>query len=293
MRKQLLLLLILLTAASSFADRKHGMIVRAIDQKKIDSMVHHVPQENAIRLAQLKQTFKDVQCTGDDVREQSFGAGRNLVCTLPGDTSDTILFVAHYERGRAGMGAVDNWTGAAMLPLLYYALTASPRKHTFVFAEVDGEEGARACLQSLRSVKAGKLEAVVAVDALGLAAPSFYVRPNGTYPSPTEMLLETTLQLAATDRRNELPVQEIPGGWFKVDVTKPFRYEDVPTILIHSVNHDVHDIPGTAKDTVGAIDGVQYFETYNLLCYYIAELDESKIGVTAETPEAHPVRGRR
>jgi hypothetical protein len=259
----------------------------------MDSVVHHVPQENSLRLKQLKQTFSDVKCAGGDFREQPFAEGRNLLCTLQGSSTDTVLFVAHYEHDGRGMSAVDNWSGAMMLPFLYYALTASPRRHTFVFAEFDGEEGAKAYMRSLGKAQLHALKAVVAVDALGVGNPSFYVRPNGFRPSPTEQLLESTLALAAIDKNTSAPAEEIPGGWFKVDDTKEFRYKNIPTLLIHSVTHSTHDIPGTEKDTAEALNGDQYYSTYQLLCYFVAELDLKKIDSTPNVPPSNSSRGRR
>jgi hypothetical protein len=290
--RTLAILLILATAFSNAEqEKRYIFFIRPIQQKDMNSVVHHVPQENSLRVAQLKQTFKDVQC--GDFHEQPFAGGRNLFCSLQGSSTDTVLFVAHYEHGGQGMGAVDNWSGAMMLPFLYYALTASPRQHTFVFAEFDGEEGAKAYVRSLNKAQFRALKAVVAVDALGVGTPSFYVQPNGLYPSPTEQLLESTLQLAAIDKNVSALREEIPGRWLKVDDTQQFRYKNVPTLLIHSVTHDAHNIPGTEKDIPEAVDADRYYATYQLLCYFVAELDLKKISSTPNAPPSSPVRGRR
>ena len=293
--RALALFLILATTVTNAAQQQQRYIffVRPIQQKDMDAVIHHVPQQDGLRLTQLKQTFKDVQCGGDNFREQPFAAGRNLLCTLPGSSTDTVVFVAHYEHDGQGMSAVDNWSGAMMLPFLYYALTASPRKHTFLFAEFDGEEGSKAYMRSLSKAQFRALKAVVAVDALGVGTPSFYVRPNGLYPSPVEQVLESTLQLAAIDRNVLALRQEIPGAWLKVDDTRQFRYKNIPTLLIHSVTHDAHDIPGTQKDTAEAVNADRYYAAYQLLCYFVAELDLKTIDAAPNTSPSTPSRGRR
>jgi hypothetical protein len=292
MRALALLLLITLVAVDAAAQR-HGVFFWTLKRQDVESLVRHVPQENGIRRAQLRQTFEDMDCKGDDLREEAFAAGTNLVCTLPGSAKDTILFVAHYEHDGPGKSAIENWSGATMLPFLYHALMAAPRTHTFVFAELDGEAGGRAYLQSLSHLQRHNLKALVAVDALGLGPPSFYLRPNSYAPSPTELQLQATLALAAHEKGVPAPAAEIPGGWFKIDDTKQFRFTNIPSILIHSVGRETRDIPGSQRDTLDAINGDAYFSTYSLLCYYIAELDEMKTGIDQTPPGPSTVRGRR
>jgi hypothetical protein len=293
MHAQVLVLLVLLTAAAHTAQQRHGIVFWTLQQEDIDSLVHRVPQDNGIRLAQLRQTFKDVECPGDDMQEQTFSTGKNLLCTVRGSSTDTILFVAHYEHDGRGLSAVENWTGAIMLPFLYHALMAAPRKHTFVFLEVDGEAGAKSYLRSLSPSQERALKAVVAVDALGLGAPSFYVGSNSYFTASTESLLQSTLMLAAQDKGIPAPKQEIPGGWLKVDDTKQFRFKDIPSILVHSVDRETRNIPGSERDTPEAINGDAYFTSYSMLCYFVAELDETKIGTTGDAASRPPSSGGR
>lgn len=293
MRAPALFLLILLAVAAYADDQRRSVFFWTLQQKEVDSLVHHVPQEDSIRLAQLKQTFKDVQCTGNDLQEQPFPAGKNLLCTLHGSTPDTILLVAHYEHQGPGKSAVENWSGATMLPFLYHALMASPRKHTFVFLEVDGEEGARSYLRSLVHTQLSALKAVVAVDALGLGTPVFYLGQNDFSSAQAEALLENTLLLAAQEKGMPTPEQEIPGKWLKIDDTKQFRFKGIPSILVHSVDRQTQDIPGSEKDTLEAINGDAYFTSYSMLCYFVANLDDTKIGKTSDTSRTPSRGGRR
>jgi hypothetical protein len=293
MRSVALLLLITLSVADG-APQRHGVFFWTLKREDVESLARHVPQLDGMRLAQLRQTFLDMQCSGDNLRQEGFDHGKNLICTLPGSSADTILFVAHYEHNGPGKSAIENWSGATMLPFLYHALMAAPRKHTFVFAELDGEAGARAYLQSLSHIQRHNLKALVAVDALGLGSPSFYLRPNGNTLAPVEADLETTLQLAAREKGIEAPAAEIPGSWFKVDDTKQFRYSNIPSILIHSVDRGSREVPGTEKDTLDAFNGDAYFSTYTLLCYYIVELDAMKTGDDERASSSlSPSRGRR
>ncbi len=274
MRVLAISLIFLLPAFASDANQPPKIIFWNMQRHSVDMLVHHVPQHDADRLAQLKRTFHDLECKGDNLREQSAGEGTNLICTLPGSPPpgtklETIVLTAHYEHEGAGMSAVDNWSGAMMLPFLYHALSAVPRHHTFVFAEVDGEAGSKALRRSVQEVKA-----VIALEALGLGPPCFYVQSSGSVPTYTEALLKAALIRAADEIGKPEPEASIPGSWFRIDDTRQYRYAGIAAILLHSVSRTTKHLPGSAEDTPEKIDSDTYFDSYNLLCYYVVGLDQ-------------------
>lgn len=298
---QLLLVLLLLVpltataqsrgAAPAREHRRPNIVFWKISPKSVDLLLGHVPQSDAIRLAQLKQTFTDLQCGGKRLQEQTTPSGRNLLCTLPAagpktasgkDDPSTILVLAHYEHEGQGRSAVENWSGALMLPFLYHALSATPRRHTFVFAEVNGEQGASALFNSFTPAQRSEILGVVALDALGLGPVRFYINPNDSSAYLAWMRLERPLLEATSDQQLPAPDETLPrGSWSKTDVTRAFRHHDVPSILVHSVAWSERDIPGSAHDTDAAIDRDTYMRTITLLADYAVELD-------ALQPTPHP-----
>jgi hypothetical protein len=274
MRVLAIFFILLLPAFASDTNQPPKIIFWNMQRHSVDMLVHNVPQRDADRLSQLKQTFYDLECKGDNLRERPAGEGTNLVCTLPGVAPqgtklETIVLTAHYEHEGAGMSAVDNWSGAMMLPFLYHALSAVPRRHTFVFAEVDGETGSKALLQSLHGARA-----VIAFEALGLGPPCFYIQPSGSVPSYTEAILKAALLRAADEVGKPEPEASIPGSWFRIDVTRQYRYAGIAAILLHSVSKATKHLPGSVDDTPEKIDSDAYFGSYNLLCYYVVGLDQ-------------------
>lgn len=262
--------------------RRPNIVFWKISPKSVDLLLGHVPQSDAIRLAQLKQTFTDLQCGGKRLQEQTAPEGRNLICTLPAAGPKTasgkedpsiILVLAHYEHEGQGRSAVENWSGALMLPFLYHALSAAPRRHTFIFAEVDGEQGTSALFNSFTPAQRSDLLGVVALDALGLGPARFYINPNDSSANLAWMRLERPLLQAASDQRLPAPSETLPGSWSKIDATRIFRHHDIPSILVHSVAWNEREIPGSARDTDAAIDRDIYMQTITLLADYAAELD--------------------
>jgi hypothetical protein len=256
-----------------------------MDRRSVDFLLNHVPQSDATRLAQLRQTFVDLQCGGALLRVQPLAGGRNLLCTLPASTAEskggtdsesepgTIVFIAHYEHDGPGHSAIENWSGAIMLPFLYHALAAAPRNHTFVFAEVDGEPGAKALFESFAAGQRRDIRGAVALDALGLGPVRYYMSANDRNNNAGWAVLPQTLLDAATDVGMPEPAAAAPGGWFKIDGTREFRHHGVPCILLHSVKWNARHLPGTVDDTESAIDGDTYYNTTTLLAGYAAELD--------------------
>ena len=274
MRLLAIFLIALLAAFASDVKQQPKIIFWNMQRQSVDMLVHNVPQRDADRLAQLKQTFHDLECKGDNLRESTAGEGKNLVCTLPGTPPkgaklETIVLAAHYEHEGAGMSAIDNWSGAIMLPFLYHALSAVPRQHTFVFAEVNGEAGSKALLHSVRSPRA-----VIAFEDLGLGPLSFYIHQNGSVPSYTEALLKAALLHAADIIGRPAPEVSIPGSWFRNDDTRQYRYAGIAAILLHSVSGATKHLPGSVDDTPAQINNDAYFDSYNLLCYYMVGLDQ-------------------
>lgn len=267
-----------MTAAPQATQKSHSAVIRGMKKQDLIAMAHHVPQDDSVRFAQLKRNFEDAHCTGADLHEQASGAVKNLQCTLAGAKPDAILFVAHYEHAGEGMSALEDWSGATMLPFLYYAMTAAPRQHTFLFVELDGEAGARAYLHSLSHDQLHAIKAVVAVDALGLGPLCFYQRLNNFPPSPWEQQLKAKLMVGAQERGLPAPPEMIPGSWLKVDDTQQFRYRGIAAILVHSVGRPERSLPGSEKDSLDAINGDAYFDAYAALCFFMIELDDLKIG---------------
>ena len=62
-------LIFLLSAFASDVNQQPKIIFWNMQRQSVDMLVHNVPQRDADRLAQLKQTFRDLECKGDNLRE--------------------------------------------------------------------------------------------------------------------------------------------------------------------------------------------------------------------------------
>lgn len=283
--------------------QSRGVLFWRMDRHAVDFLLDRVPQSDLTRLAQLHRTFVDLQCEGELLREQPEAGGRNLLCTLPASQGEsrsgigsesepgTILFIAHYEHDGPGRSAIEDWSGAIMLPFLYHALAAAPRNHTFLFAEVDGESGAKVLFESLAHGQRRDIQGVIALDALGLGPVRYYTSSNDTNNNAGWSVLPQTLLDAAIDEGAPEPTAAPPGTWFKIDDTRQFRHSGIPCIVVHSVNWNARHLPGTVHDSESAINGDTYYNTVTLLAGYAAELDRGWPSFSG--PSASPSPGGR
>jgi hypothetical protein len=225
--------------------------------------------------------------------------GTNLICTWlgerPGEANNGIIVIAaHYERDGKGEAALADWSGAALLPFLYQAIQGQPRENTFVFLESWKNDGVQTWLKSLSRDQRKRIRAMIDLDALGLGVTRYFTTFSFMETTPTAALhLQLELLWAAIDDGlTKPPEQTSPHHWLAVDGTDPFRAMMIPTIVIHSVPPESDHIPGSAADTASAVDGNAYFQTYHLICTYLASLDRMAKKLAVNDPFWKAVPGK-
>lgn len=177
LRAVLLVVLAVLTGfgRTAVAQTKNGIAFWEVDPARVDAALQANPKTDAARYESLRKAFVQFHCGSDWMVEQPAGRqdGKNLICTLPGTGVDRILLVARYD---SGLGrARPAWADALLLPLLYHALQAQPRQHTFVFAAIDGLEGEKVFSRWLRDSRPPRPEVAIVLDGLGMNDPQIFI----------------------------------------------------------------------------------------------------------------------
>lgn len=246
----------------------------------VEMEVHTIPPTNEARLDRLRAAFESAKCGGSLMQEQPVAAkhgapGTNLVCTWPGTGGGTIVVAAHYDHDGNGEGALDDWSGAALLPFLYEALQGQPRENSFVFLEAWKSDGVQTWLKSLSRDQRKNIRAMIDVDALGLGGMRYFTTFSfGETPPEAATHMQMELLWAAIDNGlTKPPLETSPHRWLKVDTTDAFRAMMIPTVVLHSVAPESERVPGSAADIASAVDGNAYFQSYQLICTYLASLD--------------------
>jgi Iap family predicted aminopeptidase len=223
-----------------------------------------------VREAALVKTFTDAGCPAASLSEQAVPGRKepNVICVLPGETSEVVLIGAHFDHVPEGSGIVDNWSGASLLPSLFQSLAGSRRKHTFVFVGFTGEEsgevGSRYYVGRLSKIDSSQIELMITLDSIGLG-------PTKVWASRSDK--QAVALLAATARLFKLPIGAVNVDGFGESDEEPFIKQKVRTITIHSLTPETSHVIHTARDAPAAISFSDYYDTYHLLAGYLAILD--------------------
>jgi Iap family predicted aminopeptidase len=193
------------------------------------------------------------------------------VCVLPGETPKVILIGAHTDKVDSfGDGVVDNWTGAVLLPALFYSLGAQPRHHTLIFVGFSGEEkglvGSRYYVDHLTKEQRADIEGMVNFDSLGLG-------PTEVWASHADKILLNALAPVAFASKLPVTVMNIPDR-ASTDSESFARYR-IPRITLHSVTSQTWSILHSPRDRMAAIRMGDYYDSYKLIAEYLAYLDDS------------------
>lgn len=245
---------------------QYGVLSRDTIERRLGALA----DKNADREKNLKQLFDEAGCQGKRVIEQPVKREKvpNVICTLPGNSDAVIIIGAHFDHVEAGHGAVDNWSGAALLSSLFQSLAVAPRQHTLVFIGFTGEEqgllGSDFYAKQLPPEQIGKIRAMVNLDSLGTGPTKVWVSHSD------KKLVDLLLNVAAAMK---LSLQGVNADQVGDDDSTPFRNLKIPTVILHSVTQDTYPILHSAKDNLEAIKLDHYYDSYRLILAYLAHLD--------------------
>ena len=218
------------------------------------------------RQAAIRDLFGEVGCT---VEEQPIDKNSgNVICTLPGQTSSTIVVGGHFDFVDRGRGIVDDWSGVSLLPSLYESLKGRHHQHTYVFVAFAGEErglvGSSRFVKKLTPDQKAQIRAFINLECLGLTPVKVWV--HRSTPALVARLIEVARAINTT-------VQGVDVERVGDDDTHPFLSAHIPVISIHSVTQETFPILHTVRDRLEAIHFDDYYTAYKLAAYYLAYLD--------------------
>ncbi|MBL8238795.1 MAG: M28 family peptidase [Bryobacterales bacterium] len=247
-----------------------------IPAEKVTERLRRIERgENAARFGTLGTLFTEAGCTGPALEPQMAKGSKvpNLVCTLPGEPEGKwILVTAHFDKVRAGAGAIDNWSGASLLPSLYQSLRAvEGRRHTFLFIGFTDEEaglvGARAWVKANQKTALKNVRAVINIDSVASGPHPLYVWASKADPELTQLALQMAGAL-------KIPLEGMNADQVGTTDAAPFRAKKVPVIDFHSLNNQTWLWLHSIDDQLSKIDVGAYQSAYRFLAAYLKFVDE-------------------
>lgn len=196
----------------------------------------------------------------------------NIVCPLPGKLEDLILVTAHYDKVRAGAGAIDNWSGVSLLPSLYESMyQMEGRKFTFLFIAFTDEEaglvGSRAWVAANKKTLLPRVRAVINIDSVASGPHPLYIWASRANPE----LGNAALGVAAALK---IPLEGMNADKVGDSDVTPFRDAKVPVIDFHSLNNKTFPLLHTIDDQLSKVDVDAYKSAYRFLALYLTYLDQ-------------------
>ncbi len=248
------------------------------DRSVIEERFARLRTKEAERTAALREMFAEAGCIGPHYEEQKVPGWKapNLICTLPGTSSRTVIVTAHYDKTKKGEGAIDNWSGASLLPSLYQSLQGKPRRFTYTFILFMGEEsgliGSRYYVGQLTLPQRRNIAADVNIDSVGLPG---YIN---IWASRANKDLRTDAATVASTlgiRLSAVNAESLVRDGRPDSDSHPFLDARIPVIDFHSITPATMPLLHTAKDVPSAVDPATYFDTYRLLAAYLKYLDSA------------------
>jgi hypothetical protein len=261
-------------AGSDAADALGPVRVRigAIDPAAFDA-VREQPRSVAERIELLVDLFWKAGCRGEELSRVRPRQARypDLVCRLPGRSSESIAVVASVTPRRPG--ARRDRIGATLLPHLYAALRVEEREHSLVFvafAEKSGR-GLRKDLLRLEETRRDVLRAVVDLERIRSGSSAIL------FSSPDPNLRQDlhAVRLALGEGPEPLRLFAAPGG------NGSSRLGGVATTTLASI--DAPDADG--PDAGGPVaDREAYRATARAIAVFLGYLDAA-LGRRARPPQ--------
>jgi len=193
------------------------------------------------------------QLTLGDVRGSQ---QNNVICILPGRSQRSIVVGAHFDKQRSSGGVADNWSGVALLPILFRELAVSPRNQSVWlvgFAEEEKDlQGAASFVRALSTSQRDDVAVMVNLDTLGLGP--LRLDPRSTNKLSTQV--DCTARVTGSEKILSKHLPEMSGDW------EPFRAAGVPVLNFHSLNRANLKVIHSPRDNLDAIQGEDYYQSY-------------------------------
>ena len=285
MKRFHLVVLVLLVAGISASAGE--LKFSAVNQEVVRQRLMTLPKGDEAREQRIVELFKQAGCPDAQITIQPVSKKLgNVICVLPGATPYTIIVGGHYDYIPAGQGIVDNWSGASLLPSLYEAIATHPRQHTFIFVafteEEQGEIGSREYVKKMTQQDRDNMRAMVNLDTLGLGVTEVWYTHADPY-----MIAELSITAEAV----QAPIRALSVDQVGSSDSEQFRLAGMPALTLHSLTTETLPILHNAKDSPDKIRFDDYYQSYQLISAYLAQLDLQsepvwRVGKDVKEPKA-------
>src|SRR5271165_2281255 len=230
----------------------------------------------------LRQQYVKAGIPSYQVVEQTVpGSSQKMVmCTIAGRGDSVIVVSASLARPKDEDAATVAWASLTMLPLLAESLNAVSTDSTMQFIAFPGDNhhhtGAAEYVRHLNEEQRKKIKAAVEIAGIGRGRTTFDVRHGDR--SLSDWLATAALALG------------LPNLWHSYEGdaidfadAKAFRLAGVPAITVSSQPQHVPHSFSAAYTPVNQLFLSEYYNTYQLLCVFLLDLDRVARGASPKS----------
>jgi hypothetical protein len=238
----------------------------------IQARFARIHSQNDERAAELRQLFLEAGCVAQNFSEEKILSSKlpNLICTIPGASKETLVISAHFDNRGPGEGAIDNWSGASLLPSLYESLRGSPHRLTLEFIGFTDEErgliGSRDHVGHLSKAERAQTLLDVNIDSIGLAGP---IR---VWSGRTDDFLLNASAIVADRAKIAISANALDKR-YDSDAAA-FMAWNIPVIDLHSLTPETLHLLHSKRDVRTALDAKSYYDDYRFLAAFLSYLDD-------------------
>ena len=226
-----------------------------------------VPCKYEERLESVKKLFIKMGAKESDISTEKFKEGENLIVKKKGETGETIVIGAHYDKVKEGCGAIDNWTGIVIIANIYKALAQFSTNKSYVFVAFDKEEagllGSKAMVKAIPKENYPQICSMVNLDSFGFAVPQ----------APSNMSNSKMTKLAK-ETAKEMEINFADAAIENADAdSSSFLDKKIPAITFDGLSDKWQNYLHSSNDNLGNVNMKSVFIGYRFTLSYIAKID--------------------
>ena len=240
----------------------------------VEESIKSVPCKIPERREGVKKLFLNAGAKEADIKFESFDKDRaaNVVVRLAGRNAETIVIGAHYDRTNSGCGAMDNWTGVAIIAHIYRYLREVETDKSYVFAAFDQEEeglkGSREMVKKMPEADRANVCSMVNFDSFGQGYP--IALRNASSPK----LVKFAEDFA---KESKVKFQAVTIENASSD-SASFDEKKIPAITLSGLTGNWQNILHSANDQVERVNIDSVYLGYQFGLVFISKLDPLPCG---------------
>ena len=255
-----------------FAGNLSAQSIKISTADEISEDIKIVPCKSEERLEAVKKLFAKMGANEADISTEKFKDGENLVVRKKGNSDETVIVSAHYDKVKDGCGAIDNWTGIVIIANLYRTLSQFSTEKSYTFVAFDKEEagllGSKAMVKAIPKENYPKFCSVINIDSFGFTVPQ----------SPRNMANSKMVKLAK-DTAKEMQIDFADAAIGDADAdSSPFLDKKIPAITFDGLSDNWKKFLHTANDKVENVNPTSVFIGYRFILNYLTKIDASDCG---------------